>query len=385
MLLAFVFILIVIWLGIILSTYSMFLPFFENLHDITNYNISYYGAVSSIERWLLITKYQQPWFEWSGWRIMNTNFGPQSDFKAWDLNRLENENCSIYRNITSRTTQIPIPNQWNISYLLAGTGSENFNQIGYNTIEKFLLTVDNTTDSSNFYTNDGNINDFNWSYIQGILRLPPKIFQKFWSSPNWLLCNNIWIPDCDPNYDNIFDEIAVQRSLNGNYNNLNFLIIPYTHVFLNQTPATIDTLHDTNIRENTINYATENDWFINLEFTDESSVNNKYNPVQSNTISLIDQHNIIIQDDSTILNQSFRQIFASSTDLSLQFGIWPLLTSQNWNIYPFLEYQFQFEEAISDRFYHIKWVWEITSYKVEILLDKPTSNQDLASDFTIIF
>jgi hypothetical protein len=382
MLLAFIFILIIVWLGILLSVYSMFLPFFENLHDIINYNISYYWAVSSIERWLLITKYQQPGFEWSWWWINDTVIGPQSDFKIWDLGRIQNENNSSYRKINSRTTQIPTTSWWNINYLLAAADSPNFNKIWYNTVEKLLLSIDQTDDTEDYYTNDGNTTNYLGSYIEWTLRLPPKIFQKFWSSPNGLLCNNPGIPNCDANQDNIFDDIAVQRSLNWTYtNNLDFLIIPYTHVFLNQNPATIDTLYDSNIRENTINYATQNNWFANLEFSETS----KYNPIQSNITSFITGHNIISQDTTQLKEQSFKQIINSSTDVSLQFGLGPLLKSQNWNIYPFLEYQFQFSEPISDRFYHIYWIWEIGSYKVEIILQKPTSDQDLSSDFTILF
>ncbi|NOZ44175.1 MAG: hypothetical protein GXP45_03420 [bacterium] len=60
MLLAFTIILLMIGVGIMTSMYSIFLPFFQNLGDLTDYNVAYYGANMAIERSLLITKYQKP-------------------------------------------------------------------------------------------------------------------------------------------------------------------------------------------------------------------------------------------------------------------------------------------------------------------------------------
>jgi hypothetical protein len=50
MLIIFVVILLVVGLAIIGSLYSLFLPFFQQLSDIKQYNVAYYGAVSSVER-----------------------------------------------------------------------------------------------------------------------------------------------------------------------------------------------------------------------------------------------------------------------------------------------------------------------------------------------
>lgn len=50
MLIVFVIVLLVIGLAIIGSLYSLFLPFFQQLGNIKQYNVAYYGAVSSVER-----------------------------------------------------------------------------------------------------------------------------------------------------------------------------------------------------------------------------------------------------------------------------------------------------------------------------------------------
>ena len=54
---------LIIGMGMLVGLYSSFLPFFENVGDIVEYNSAYYGAVSSVERGLLVSKYQQPGFE----------------------------------------------------------------------------------------------------------------------------------------------------------------------------------------------------------------------------------------------------------------------------------------------------------------------------------
>jgi len=58
MLLAFVLIIIVTWLAILSSIYSIFAPFVGSFWDIVDYNVAYYWAISAVERGELILKYK---------------------------------------------------------------------------------------------------------------------------------------------------------------------------------------------------------------------------------------------------------------------------------------------------------------------------------------
>jgi hypothetical protein len=58
MLLIFIFIVIIVGVALVMSIYSLFLPFINSLGEIKMYNIAYYGAVSSLERAMLTLKYR---------------------------------------------------------------------------------------------------------------------------------------------------------------------------------------------------------------------------------------------------------------------------------------------------------------------------------------
>jgi hypothetical protein len=60
MLIIFVVILMVVGLTILGVLHSLFFPFLEQLSDIKQYNIAYYGAVSSVERGMLALRYHTP-------------------------------------------------------------------------------------------------------------------------------------------------------------------------------------------------------------------------------------------------------------------------------------------------------------------------------------
>jgi hypothetical protein len=46
-----------------INIYSIFTPFIDNLQDIKDYNMAYYGAISSVERAELTLKYHESGFE----------------------------------------------------------------------------------------------------------------------------------------------------------------------------------------------------------------------------------------------------------------------------------------------------------------------------------
>jgi len=389
MLLAFVFILLIIGVGILISTYAIFVPFFDNLADITAYNVAYYGANAALERAMLITKYQDPGFVGSWGRRQDTQIGPDSDYKNNILWRLEVNSNSLIRNINSRTTQIPKPNEGNIDYLLAANDSSWYNKLDYNTRLTFLLSTDQTTIVNDFYAQESNpqIVTFGGNSIEWIFRIPPKAYQKFGNNTNAYLCDQIGRPtNCDPDEDRLHDDTIISRNLIGTHNasNANFNILPWTKVLYNKNPAEVGDGGDSNLRESDINYLLDNpDETISLLFDD--TLSNNYVPFLHKSPYLITQHNIISQVEPQIANKNFTQLFEESTDIELHLWLISLLQNREGNIYPFLEYQFRFDKAIADSFYTIIAEAQVNDYKIQILVKKPTSDTSIAWDFTIIF
>jgi len=382
MLIAFVFVLLIIWLGILASLYSIFIPFFHDLWNITAFNTAYYWAIWASERGLLITKYQKPWFIGSWGRDGAHTIGPQSDYKNNTLWRLEQEANKTTRTISSRTKQIP--NTWNgnIEYLLAGTGSENFNSLNYNRLENFILSIDTTSLPEAFYTGDSNTIIYTWIEITAQLRLPQKIVSKFNNSNLALLCDETNRPiDCDPDKDNLHNDTIVSRTLQWINSQTNFKILPRTKVIYNTKPAKINDWRDTNIRESDINYIQNSLWSNLLEL---SSPHN-FNPLTTRTPYLISWHNMISQKNNQLKNTNFTSLISTSNNVKLQLWLINLLQSRSWLVYPFLEYKIKSDQNISDIFYTIDWNSRVNEYDVHIIIKKPTSNINIAGNFTIIF
>ncbi len=366
------------------SMYSIFLPFYHNLWDLTDYNIAYYGANASLERGLLASKYHQPGFEWSGWRENHNNFWPASDAEIPNFSRFNYDQNGLSRQIISQTTQIPNTWQGNIPHLLSATWSQDYNILDYQDTESFVMSIDHTNNPNEYYQtpNTNNIIAFTGTQVQATLRLPPKVYEKFWWNSNALLCD-IEQANCDINQDGIFNEAIVARWINGIYEpssiNMPFQIIPTTSIFFNTTPPMIDLLHDNNLREDTINYSsyTAN----NPETLDFS---NNFNPIIHNISYLITQHNVLAQSGAMIKDNPFSTIFHNSHSV-ISLNINHPLQSRNQQIYPFLEYKAQFDQNIADRFYHIYGTAKVWNYKVTLLVNKPSLKQSTVGDFTIIF
>jgi len=369
MLLVFTIILLSVSVGILVSLYSIFFPFIQNIGNISNYNSAYYLALSSVERWELVLKYKGPWFSWSGWFLWSSSRGPTSDLYSSIISWANNW---TWREISSRTNILPSTWMWNVDYMLSTGDSKNFNMIDYNYKEKIILSMDNTNDPSLYYTWKGNISYFSWDNINWIFRLPPKAFEMFWWTTNWPLCNSP-VQDCDQNWDDIYDDIVLNRWLNGFYNWKQFKILPTTSVFY-YSWMMVDYYNDNAIRKSVINEI----W--NIEFT------NSFNPIKWRT-SWITRHNVISQEATSLNDYNFENIFKSPyiSWLELNFSLVSLLQTLNWNIYPFLEYRFWFPQMVSDKFFYIRWNWRIQDYDVQILIKKPASQDNVAWDFTVIF
>lgn len=376
MLLAFVLVIIVTWLAILSSVYSMFAPFVESFGDIVNYNVAYYGAISAVERGELVLKYKWPGFVWSGGWIDQVTYGKASDvIMSWFSIKFENKNW-VMRDINSRTTRIPSMWQWNVDKNLLWSGSENYNKLDYKWVETFLLSLDNSALDSVYSWTLVSHWEYGWEYISGQFRLPPKISSGF----NSVLCdNNPWSPEeiCDPDKDGLYDDIVVDWSLKWNYLWNQFFVMPSESVAYYWTEKLVNTDEDTTIRESNIN-----SW-DNIIFSTSRNI------YDSSVGSLPITQNVISTDVADLSTKIFKDILSSDqyTWLQLKFALVNLLSSVNWNIYPFLEYFFEFDpnHPVSDRFYTIQWNGRKWDYDIKIIIKKPTFKETVAGSFTVVF
>ncbi|MBS8122235.1 hypothetical protein [Candidatus Vampirococcus lugosii] len=374
--------LIIVSIGgaIVFTVYSLFNPFIENMGDIKNYNIAYYGAISSLERGNLALRYRDAGFEGSGGWTGTTDFGPNSDHLKNDYGRLATQNNSMYWEIKSREgITIPSAGDGNVDLALQYTGttyehSKDYNKLGYNMIEEFILTLDDTNENDAYSSSTtSNKNIVNLDGIDATFRLPPYIKDKF-SGPTNPLCT---LADCDLSGDGIDNDIVVNWDISGKHNSNNFSLKPSIEV--SYAAGSVGN-KDTAIRETHVN----NDKTI--EFY------NSMNPTSSLPSHDPDKNNII-PSNHAFSGSNFDYIFSNTNeDLSISFSLVNLLATSvmydsNNRIYPFLEYKIKFDgvSEVPARFYNISGIGEVGEYQVKIIQRKPTSERNIASDFTILF
>jgi len=369
MFLVFTLVLLVVAVGILVSVYSVFFPFMQNLWTVTQYQMAYYGAVSSVERAELWLRYRSPWFEWSGWFFWSTGYGPLSDYTP---ELLSGPQQWFRWTIDSRTTTIPTAGMGNTEAMLSAPDSKDYNQLWYTYLESFLLGYDDTSASQIYFPWGTNILPFSASSITGVFRLPPKIHALFGDVPG-KLCDS-YVGDCDPDGDGIANDIAVSWSLEWTYQWRGFKIFPTISVFY-YSGMQIDEPHDNAIRESIIND------------TGMIAFENSFTPVAPYWSNLT-KHTVVAQDASSIETTNFANIFSDTTDYSglrLSFGAANLFRTFTWSIYPYLEYQFTFSQPIADRFYTIEGHGRVGEYDVQIILKKPTVQWTVGGDFTVVF
>lgn len=369
MFIIFILILLAIMMWILSAIYSVFAPFMQNIWNVVYFNSAYYWALAWVERAYLVLKYKQPGFEWSGWFLQWTTFGPQSDSISWDLWLLTYPENWFAWTISSRTTKIPKLWQWNVDYLLTSwTDSKNYNKLPYYTSEKIILSVDNTTWTNFYYTGVSSMLYFTWESFSWILRLPPKAQE--WFGKN--LCNT-----CDTDEDWVADDIMVNRILEWFYNWITFSIVPSFSI-LYYSWWIVDSTQDIAIREKVIN----DTWFLNFW------IDYDFSPLVYPNI--LTEHNVLSLDADSIKNIPFDTILewpaSSITWIQLWLGIINLLRTEDDDIYPFLEYQFSFPQPVADSFFTLQGIWLVGDYNVKIFIKKSTNKQSSAiGDFTIIF
>ncbi|MFZ2150875.1 MAG: hypothetical protein WAZ12_03865 [Candidatus Absconditicoccaceae bacterium] len=379
MLLAFVLVIIVTGLAILSSIYSIFAPFVASFGDIVDYNVAYYGAISAVERGELVLKYKGPGFVGSGGWLDQDVFGKSSDTVLSGFSILLNDRNGMLWEINSRTNRIPNIGEGNVDkdLQLSGGNSNNYNKLDYKLVETILLSIDNSS-IDDYYNSTGVYReDYSGSSISGQFRLSPKIFSGFGNSiaiSN--LCNNdSGLPEiCDPDEDGLYDDIIVDWSLKGYHNGNQFLIMPNESVSYYGDENVVNTDQDTTIRKSNINNSS------GIIFGNSKNIFN-------NSATNPNTQNVISTDVADISSKQFRDILSSSeyTGLQLKFVLVNFLRSFGDNIYPFLEYFFQFDSPIADRFYTIQGNGRKGDYDIKIIIKKPTFKETVAGSFTVIF
>lgn len=389
MLLAFSLVLLVLIVGIVANIFSIFWPFFENLSSVVDYNMAYYGAVWSVERWMLVTRYKKPGFEGSWWFIAGTSIGPDSDFLS-DFGRFGDGSNGMIWAINSRTNRIPSTGKWNVEYILSSADSADYNILGKNYSESFLLSYDNTNIATNYYTwsSDANIIPYNYavSPITARLRLPPKLYSGFGWFPEGLLCDYSWSALCNRDGDDLYNDIVATWIVQWEYGLLwEFTIFPTQSVNSSVSPKTVITNKDNTIRKSDIN-----DVMVGAPYNQLSFGNaNDFSPLL-NWWKDVASHNFVSDNPGTtfLKNSWFVEIFDSTDikNLRIKLSLADLLYSRNEDIYPFLEYYFDFgSQQIADRFYTIVWNWRVGQYNIQLIFNKPTSRDSTIGEFDVIF
>lgn len=376
MFLVFTLVLLIVAIGILVSVYSVFFPFMQNLWTVQQYHMAYYGALSAIERAELSLRYRSPGFVWSWGFLWSTGYGPLSDYTPellWWTHQW------FIRNIDSRTSTIPSPGMGNTDPMLSDSvdNSDDYNQLWYTYLETFLLGYDATTGAQSYYTWWSLYSPLSSAPITGIIRFPPKIQTGFWWVPASDLCSSAVGANCDPDGDGLYDDIVVSRSMEWLYNGESFKIFPTINVFY-YSGMQVDGYHDNAFRESIINAWGE----INI------GTNSAYAFTPIDNGSHIPLHNVVSAQADDIDDDSFSYILSTPslyTWLRLSFGATNLFRTMTGAIYPYLEYQFHFPQEIADRFYTIQGNGRVGEYDVQILLKKPTVQWTIGWDFTVIF
>lgn len=361
-------VLLAIWAAMLFSLFNVLNPFIDTLWDIKNYNVAYYWAIASIERAELAIRKHKPWFEWESWWEWAVNdFWNSNDWKHDDFWLLAKGQNWMSWKIESRAKEnswkyvIPYPWDNNIEPQMTGTDSENFNAREREYEPEIYLHIDNVTNEDRYYQgpNDSDILPYDWLSVDATFRLPPKVSPKLWdlNHTSSQEVNGIWN-----------DIIVLWTLLWENSWWDKFTIQP--NIKVDYAWDTVD-INDSAIRESNINDS------------DDISFAGDKNPVQSDSTSqyAIPENVEILWSFIETLN--FSQIFDWSKNQIIKFSQINNLISIGNNIYPYLEYKFEFDELVADRFYTITWTWKAWKYLVELEIKKPTAKSKKYWDITV--
>ncbi len=388
MLLLFVIILMVVGLAIIGTLYSLFVPFFQQLGDIKQYNMAYYGAVSSVERGMLSLRYHGPGFEAkSGFKDGQSMWNTTDTTD--DLGRLGDPNSAMDWSVKSRTDIIPLTGQGNVPFALKWEKSEDYLVLWYSDLMEYNLDMDNTNDVNQYYTDKEVEYKRNWlESIALWARLPQKLYEEYGGkkkNPELPVCYGSPIPRCyDVDEDRIPNDLVIDWSMEGKYKQNNtensFRIVP--RVSVNYVSGTVRDYSDTLIRESHINDTADKN--ATAEWTDN------HNPVASTSTTSIASQNIIAPGSvvNGLWSKTFKGILGDNSsikDLKLLLGLARELKTKEGKMYPFLETKITADKPIPDLFYHLNGHGKVGDYDVTLNVKKPTSDRSLLGSFTIVF
>lgn len=388
MIVGFVLVLSVVWISIATALYSNFLPYFSLLSDIKNYNMAYYGANTAIERSLLVLRYQDAGFEWTGWRSPSGSVWPSSDSLSNNF-WYYTSGTTLQRSIQSRGKDGQIPGTWNgtIDSYFLWSESNNYNMLSYRTPQEIPLWVD-TTSSEQAYVSDSEYQPYQWWELQLQLQLPSSVKEKF--SGWW----GLWkLNDTDNDLDNDGspNDTIVDRWWKGLYNNglelSDFSILPRSVVAIaswSDTPSVGST--DESIREDIINTMTTSpDKLITFQW--------KINPLEEWFAKFSWPHHLIIGNDSisdSLQDEKFSDLLNNTNikNQTLHLFLTKQLLSLSNNIYPFLEYRVLFNwdwSTIAQPYFTVSSKSKVGNYTVQMNLKKSINKDDTLWSFTVVF
>lgn len=372
-------ILVLLWAAVIWSIYSNFLVFHSNFAEAENYHKAYYASISALERWELVTKQRQPWYVWSWgfiswiWQWGDPNIGGWGSDKSlsWFSYLWTDENeSSVLRNINSRTTRIPTEWKWDVERMLSADNSSNYNMMGYEDAEIFLLYYDTSTGNPywNSYTINSEPEQITWE-----IRLPQLLFNTwFWYLDTWT--SSIWLSGSLPANDAIVD-----RQIRWTYNSSPFTVFSTQSLNIGGSMPTINKELDSVFREDDVNGALNRGLLFTFWYDHRSPLPNpRWEFVEPTIIS---------QNEDTIksLPWKYTELFQNASDTQLRFSLLNLLWTWR-NIYPFLEYYVDFWwEIVSDKYFTINGQWNFKDYQVNTIIQKPTTKESILWNFTSIF
>lgn len=394
MLILFVSIMLSIGAAIMGSIYAIFTPFMQQLGNIQNYNIAYYGAIASIERANLVLRWHSGWFEWSWWWIQDgttNSFWPTSDtVRAGSMWLLEKTNNEMWREISSMVNWdiVPQPWNWDMDPDLSSGSLFNYNKLEIGKSKQIALYKDiDWTDSSKYYVfrkdNNWSIEDITTSDIKISIRVPQNICNKFKSIKKGgeKICTSSDFMDLNNDLDQdwINDDIIVSRSFFWYSWNTNFFVVP-TLSIMNENFA-----WDTNIRESVINNFDQNKNNIIFKSNDRNPIVMRGN-VEPDTFNQVPMD--LFPSKSWWLGNWFSDIINNSSKIKkliMKFSTVNMINYSTWLIYPYLEIKIDAWKSIPSNYFTITWHWKVFDYDVKIRYKKNVFNVSESSDFTILF
>lgn len=418
-------ILVLIWAAVVWSIYSNFLVFYSNFAESENYHRAYYAAISALERWELVTKQRQPWYVGSGWFKDWEWMWSFSDW--WSDKSLESfsyywdnkEDTTVFWTVNSLTTRIPAVWKWDVEWMLATDDSSDYNMMGYEDTEVFMLYFDKSErnpyekvrDPYQILKEAPDNSPWNGVFydvdmpnhkvvVTWVIRLP-QLLTGFWllDTGTVLVWNDGNLPSDDPIVDRqirwvtVCDDYSTRTGVDPcKYNIYSNQSIKFWDN--NKPEVNID--EDTVFRESNINDT--------LEFEFWNHGRSPFKGGNAGTVGKWKDINRIVADNATVLQgnvwggnnsrykaDNYSDLFyhhpthVISSLVQIRFSLLNLL---KWNkgIYPFLEYYIDFWwQAVPDKYYTISADWKYKDYDVNIVVQKPTVKESVMWSFTSIF